>query len=250
VKNKKENKMKKKIVKYTIMSGILLWAGSQASAELLMEVDFSGSPGAITSIASTNSQVTTHSAVTYETPNQAFTAIGGGATTAAWNYDGTGTAAANNDLFTSSTFGGPTRFDLDLAQATLGLSYTITNVEIVVRASNTPANWEFGYRDTGGTIHLLAGGEIANQSGASPLTTYSIDLSGEGLTATDSSTAWDIGGTGELRILFYEATGNNADNLQISAIRLNGSVIPEPATLGLVTILGAGILGFRRAFTI
>ena len=241
--------MKNKIVKYTVISGVLFLAGSQASAELLMEVDFSGTAGAtITSIASTDSQITTHAAVTYETPAQAVTAIGGGNSTTAWAYDGTGTAAANNDLYTASTFGGPTRFDLDLAQAALGSSYTITNVEIVVRASNTPANWEFGYRDTVGTTHLLAGGEIANQSGVMPLTTYSIDLSGEGLIATDSSTAWNTGGTGELRILFYEAAGTGADNLQISAIRLNGTVIPEPATLGMVVMVGAGLLCIRRTF--
>lgn len=48
--------------------------------------------------------------------------------------------------------------------------------------------------------------------------TYTIDLSNEGLTATDSTTAWTV--AQGLRFLFYQPTGATADDgFQVDAIR-------------------------------
>lgn len=230
-------------VVHGVLVAVVAVAGA-AHADILMEVDFSGTaPSGVGTIPASDGQITLNSAVTFT----ALASIGGSSSTAAWVYDGTGTAAANTDLHTASTFGAPTRFDIDLGWATLGNSYAITNVEIVVRASNSAGTeWDFGYRDGGGTTHLVSGGLIATQSGADPLTTYSIDLSGEGLSATDSAATWNLTGTGRLRVAFFEPTATGNDNLQIDAIRLNGTVVPEPAALGLIVIMGGGFLFVRR----
>ena len=231
--------IKKKILFAVLVASVL--TGGSVLADLLMKVDFSGTgPNAVGTIASTDSQITLSSAATFTDPALAVNSIGGGTSTSAWVYDGTGTAAANTDLHTASTFGSPTRFDIDLGLAATGYSYTITTVQIVVRASNSAGTqWDFGYRDGNGTAQVISGGSIATQSGANPFTTYTIDLTGEGLTATDSAVAWNTTGTGRLRVMFFEPTADGNDNLQVDAILINGTVVPEPATIGM---LGVGAL--------
>lgn len=215
---------------------------ASASAVTLVELDFSGS-GGIGNIASTDSQFTTNSAVTFDDTATAFTAIGGSAGVGGWNYDGTGAAAANNDLFTSSNFGSTTRFDVDLGLAATGQTYTITSVEIDIRASNSAGtNWDFMYRDTNGVNQILSGGAITVQGGTAPRTTYSITIAG-GLVATDSAVAWNTGN--ELRFAFYEANGTGADNLQIDAIRFIGTTIPEPSAYAMI----AGMLALSWVAT-
>lgn len=211
------------------------------AAVTLLEVDFSGS-GSVGSFNQANSQFTV---LDSKISSATFSSIGGSNNTSSWVYDGTGTAATNTDLHVSSTFGGPTRFDLDLGLATAGQSYTIQSVEIDIRASNSAGtNWEFGYRDTSNATQLVGTQNINTQSGANPITTYSIDLSGENLSATDSSRTWVQGGTGNLRFLFFDPTGTGNDNFQVDAIRLIG--VPEPTTVLLLSIGSLGLLRRRR----
>lgn len=224
----------------TLLALALLLPLAPLSAVTLAEVDFSGGPGAVGTITSSDSQFTLSSLVS----SGSLTAVGGSAGTAGWVYDGTGTAAANTDLHVASTFGGPTRFDLDLGTAASGQSYSITSVEIDVRASNSAGTtFQFGYRDLTSTTQLIGAVSIATQSGTDPISTYSIDLSSEGLSATDSAVNWTTGGTGNLRFFFYEPTGTGNDNLQIDAIRVIG--IPEPSS-ALLIALGGALLGVRR----
>lgn len=206
---------------------------------VLAEIDFSGS-GAAGAIASSDAQFTVKNAAIDFTSTQ-LAIIGGANSTATWSYDGTGTAIANIDLHTASTFGNPTRLDLNLGFANTGQSYTITSVELDIRAANTSASWEFGYRDTSNTTHLVGLQTITTQSGLNPVTTYSIDLTSESLTATDSLLSWVNSGTGNLRWEFFESTATGNDNFQIDAIRVIGTVVPEPTTpllLGSLSILG------------
>lgn len=204
----------------------------------LAEIDFSGS--STTVIASTDAQFTVKNAAIDFTSTQ-LTLVGGSSGTAGWAYDGTGTAAANTDLHVSSTFGSPTRFDFNLGFANSGQSYTINSVEIDIRAANTNASWQFGYRDTSNVTHLVGLEVISTQSGQNPISTYSIDLTGEGLTATDSTLSWVNSGTGNLRWLFFETGGTNNDNFQVDAIRVIGTVVPEPGTpliIGALSLVG------------
>lgn len=210
---------------------------STAQAVTLVEVDFSGSANAaVGTLPSTNPQFTTiNSAITFDQPTEAFSSVG------TWNLDGTGAAATNTDLFGSANvFGGTTRFDLDMGFAATGFEYTITSVELDIRASNDDgATFQFGYRDSGGTTQVIGSKLIAKQSGADPIGTYSIDLTSENLTATISSTAWNTTGTGELRFLFFDANnGADAlnDNFQVDAIRVIGTAtaVPEPSSYALL----------------
>ncbi|QDU90927.1 hypothetical protein Pla175_43410 [Pirellulimonas nuda] len=220
------------------------------AAPILVEVDFSGAGGsAVGVIASSDAQFTVvDPAVTFGAT--AFSAVGGASGTSTWVYDATGAAAANPDLHTASTFGAPTRFDVDLAFAAAGATYTITSVEIDVRASNSAGtNWDFMYRKPDNTTAILPGGAITVQSGADPITTYSIDVTSENLTATDSATAWSASGTGKLRLGFYEATASGNDNFQVDAIRFIGtssSAVPEPTAACLLGLSLAGAVLARR----
>jgi hypothetical protein len=223
-----------------ILAAPLLFVSAQA-AVTLVEIDFSGTaPNQVGTFTQANSQFTVFSSLI---SSASLAAIGGGSSTASWVYDGTGTAATNTDLHTASTFGGPTRLDLDLGLATTGANYTITTIEIDVRASNsTGTTWEFGYRRASdNTTHTVGAQTITVQSGANPITTYSINLVSQNLTADDTSRAWTSGGTGNLRFLFFESNGTNNDNLQIAAIRAIGVPEPSAALLG-----GLGLLGLLR----
>lgn len=227
----------------------MLSAGQANAAVTLVELDFAGTGGtSIGVIPSSDAQFTViNSAVTFDSAAEAITVIGGAAGTSSWVYDATATAAANPDLHTASTFGAPTRFDLDLGVAASGFSYSITRVEIDVRASNSVGtSWDFMYRKQSDSSTIIQnGGAIATQGGADPITTYSIDLS-TALNATDSTTDWNVGGTGELRFAFFEATAAGNDNLQIDAIRVIGDVVPEPSSLALLGLGGLAMIRRRR----
>lgn len=231
-----------------LAASLFAGAGSLPAAIILAEVDFSGTGGsAVGSIPSSNAQFTVkNSAIDFTSTTLAT--VGGGSSTAAWTIDGSGTAAANVDLFTSSTFGGPTRMDLSLGLATVGKTYTITSVELDIRAANTAATWEFGYRKSSDSTTVLVGAQtIATQSGANPITTYTIDLTGESLTATDMTSSWVLSGSGGLRWEFFESTGTGNDNFQVDAIRVIGTVIPEPSTSVLFGSLAMiGMMRRRR----
>jgi hypothetical protein len=79
--------------RYNMKKTILLTAATvalfsfNASAETLVEVDFSGS-GGITTIASANSQFTVkNSAVTFDDTADTLAAVGGSTGVGGWNYD-------------------------------------------------------------------------------------------------------------------------------------------------------------------
>lgn len=220
-------------------------AGSSVTqAVVLVEVDFSGTaPNQVGTIASSSTQFTIkNSAVDFSSVTVG--AIGGVSSTANWVYDGTGTAAANTDLHTASTFGAPTRFDLALGTAVADQSYTITSVEVDIRASANDVTWEFGYRKASDNSTVLVGSQtISAQTGANPISTYTINLTGENLIATDSSMTWVTSGTGNLRWNFFEPTATGNDNFQVDAIRVIGTVVPEP---GAVLLGSFGLLALLR----
>lgn len=224
---------------HSLFCALLLVFASAASAVTLAEIDFAGS-GGVGVFTESDSQLTLHSSIT----SAELRPIGGASSTASWVYDGTNTAATNTDLHTASNYGGPTRLDLFLGLANSGFSYTITSVEVDIRASANTVSWEFGYRKPDNSTPPSSTVTISSQSGTDPIATYSIDLTSEGLTADDSTRNWVPTGTGFLRWLFYETTATGNDNFQVDAIRVIGTVVPEPSTALLLS--GLALLGMRR----
>ncbi len=208
----------------TIMSMLAL----QARADIvLIELDYSGTANAtITNVNSTTGWLA---------PNPPFTVfnaaivpfkswVTGNATgSAPWTFDSTGTAIRNTDLYTVSNYGGTSRLDMNPGAATTGQTYTINSVQVDIKAAATAVRWQFAYQKADGATNTLVGNvTIAAQTSSDPITTYTIDLSGEGLTATEEATAWTV--SQGMRNLFYETTsGVNNDGFEVDAIRLIGT---------------------------
>jgi hypothetical protein len=205
---------------------VSLFAASASAYSILAEVNFSGTGGtavpvSASPILATNSQFTVFNAAISTNGVKAF-GVGGTLSTTNWYYDSTGTAARNTDLYTVSNYAGPTRLDMVLSNAVAGQTYTITAVQIDVRAAaTTNIVWQFGYQRVVGAVtnnNIIGNVAIAAQTTNAPISTYTIDLSSEGLTATDSSTAWIV--SQGLRCLFYQPTGATADDgFEVDAIR-------------------------------
>ena len=223
-------------MKYKTLIPLLISFDDTATAEILVEFEFertsfSGdiAPPPANPIASSDSQFTVvNSAVTFQDPINTLHLIGGNSLTSAWQYignagtaDGDLTSAYATDLHSASTFGAPTRFDLDLGTAAAGQSYTITSVEIDVTAASADTyHWDFMYKDLSGKNQIISGGNIAIQTAAGGTRTYKI--TGLNLTATDSTTDWNT--IHELRFAFWDSAGSeDKDNLRIHAIRVIGN---------------------------
>ena len=201
-------------------------------AETLVEVDFSGTGGAVP-FSTSDSQVTVVSpAITFtaEIDNNILPITN-------WNYDGTGTALAQGNVLNSGpNFGSTSRFDITLDAAAAGTTYVITSLQIDIRANNDEdINFAGGYRDSAGAPQIVGGAVIATQSGADPITTYSVDMTSAGLTATDSGTNWNTSGTGRIRFLFNDGPLGTvapvSDNFQVAGLRVIGDVTGDPGVL-------------------
>ncbi len=250
----KESKMKKNGLFYAFCATVAtLFAFTQpSSAIVLVEIDYSGTantavPGFATGIPTTDPQFTVFNAAISPTGVKAF-AVGGTSSTAAWLYGSSGTAASNTDLFASlvPNYGSATRLDNNIGLAAAGETFTIQSVQIDVRsAASTGIMWQFGYQKATGAVNTIVGNvAIAMQTTSDPITTYTIDLTGEGLTATSSAATWTV--SQGLRGLFYQSNGTDNDGFEVDAMRLVGtSSIPEPGTVGLLG-LGALVLMARR----
>jgi hypothetical protein len=206
------------------MSILALRAGADV---ILVELDYSGTANAtITNVNPTTGWLA---------PNPPFTVfsaaiapfkswvIGNATGAAPWTFDSTGTAIRNADLYTASSYGGTSRLDMNPGAATTGQTYTINSVQVDVKAAATAVRWQFAYQKADGATNTLVGNvTIATQTSSDPITTYTIDLSGEGLTATEEATAWTV--SQGMRNLFYETTsGANNDGFEVDAIRLIGT---------------------------
>jgi hypothetical protein len=204
---------------------------SSAQADTLLEVDFSGS-GPAAAFSSSDLQVTAVSpAVTFTAETDNVKPV------TTWTYDGTGTAVAQgNVLNTGPNFGSTSRFDIALDSAAAGMTYTITSIEIDIRANNDEdINFAGGYRDLSGDPQIIGGTIIATQSGADPITTYSVDMSSAGLTATAAGPNWNTTGTGRIRFLFNDGPLGTvapvSDNFQVAGFRIIGDVSGGPGVL-------------------
>ncbi len=241
------------IVVAAITSVLCLPAGADI---VLAEIDYSGTanaavPAFATGIPTTNPQFTVFNAAISPTGVKAF-AVGGTSSTVTWLYDTSGTAARNTDLFASvaPNYGSATRLDNNIGLADAGETYTIRSVQIDVRAAaSSGIMWQFAYQKAAGAVNTIVGNvAIATQTSSDPITTYTIDLSSEGLTATSSAASWTV--TQGLRSLFYQANGTDNDGFEVDAVRLVGtSSIPESATIGMIG-LGALVALIVRRFRI
>ncbi len=233
---------------------VVLGAAASASADILFNLDFSGTAGQAVgvstptgNIAKTNSQFTfVNPAITFVNDAQAVKAVN------SWVYDGTGNAAAQATILNtaSANFGSTSRFDAGLSFAAPGFTYTITSLELDMRANNEAnARFAAGFRDLGGTGVTFGEIALATHSGAAPMS-YSIDVTSLNLFATSSTTSFGNAASDGIRFLFRK-NGDTAggDNFQVDAIRLIGTVtpVPEPGSFLLTAIGGVfGFMAYRR----
>jgi hypothetical protein len=218
---------------------MVIGAVLSASADLLMKVDFSGTGGAALanpySIPVSDTQVTLNSSVTAYAPGALI--VRGTS-----SYSAGGTAVVHSDWANSLTQTSGTRFDINLEEAAAGKSYTITNLEFNVTASDVT--------DTGYTVFWYEGGAWKNSglSSVVPADTtglVSIDLTSFSLDADETGADWMTAGTPYLRLVLSDSDAT-PDTLAIDYIQLNGTVIPEPVSLGLFSVAGLMVLCLRR----
>jgi len=209
----------KKLV--AVMTTMALCSAPALSVELL-KADFSGTPGAgAPSIPAADAQLTVHNNVL----NDVFGIYGGTVGTTNWTYNATGDALLNEDLFTSSNYGNPTRMDLGLALATAGKTYTVTTIEVDVVATNaTDVSIDLWYaRDEEADVQVHTPAVVipAGSTG-----TFSIDTALAHLIATDSGATWNQSkaANGDLRLGFFANDGLNVDSIEIGEVRVNGTV--------------------------
>jgi hypothetical protein len=234
-------------IRTAIIAAAMMCMCSFANADvILVGVDFGGSGGA-SGFSSPNAQLTvSNPAVTFTAGTDNINPVG------AWNYDATGTAVVQGNVFNNANpnFGSPSRFDVALDAAAAGTTYTITSLEIDIRANNDgDINFTGGYRDLSNSTQIVGGTIIATQSGMDPITTYSVDMTSAGLTATDAGTNWNTTGTGRIRFTFNDsATGGASDNFQVAGFRVIGDVVavPEPSSLALLALVGVGTIARRK----
>jgi hypothetical protein len=125
------------------------------------------------------------------------------------------------------------QFGLSAAPGTLDLT-SLTFDALRGTTSTSTRGYDISVSVDGGGYSALAAADIAaNRSSASP-DNVSIDLSGG---AYQDATSVDF------RLSNYGGT------IEVTNFAVNGT-IPEPATLGLVSIVGAGLIMVRRVFII
>jgi len=136
------------------------------------------------------------------------------------------------------------------------VSYDSINVRFAVNAGNTGTDATFhllasqtGFTDTDAldAVNIVTGTET---NFVPEIHSATFDLSGAGLTGLSAAT--------EFRIYVSVASGGNRIGIghtwsgvtEPDDLIVNGSVIPEPATLGLLGFAAAGLLWFRKKFAI
>ncbi|MCF7864267.1 MAG: hypothetical protein K9L89_05715 [Kiritimatiellales bacterium] len=123
------------------------------------------------------------------------------------------------------------------------LALDALHVDISRLSANSPQDFilQYGYGNlTGMTSGDLIGSVIGLSATGKISDYYDADFSLTGM--TDYVLANGQSATFQL----IAQNGLNANNAYVDNIAISGSVIPEPATLGLVTVIGAALFGIRR----
>lgn len=139
--------------------------------------------------------------------------------------------------------GGVSSFRVDNAGEYLELSLSVSGAELSSLSMDNLLLRNVGTHTVefsdGSSTNTIAGQQSFDYVGADG------DIALTGLTALSLA---NVGGAGDgtWSIRTTSPTGALANNFQIDTITLDYTVIPEPTTLGLVTMIGTGLLIIRR----
>jgi len=223
----------KKLMKHLFTASVAFFSLAMIarSDTVLVELNFSGPANeAVTQVNAATGWHDGDAQVKTAAPVVAMSranVVGGTLETGKWSYNSTGTAVKNTDLYSGvMNFGNPTRFTMRLELASTGHAFTVTAAQIDVKAASGSTLWAVGFRDREGVDRVVGPEAISIQGESEETTTYTIDLSGEVLTASDNTMAWDK--EAGIRWLFREsASGIDVDDFQVEAIRLIGTISTE-----------------------
>ena len=131
-----------------------------------------------------------------------------------------------------------------------GKTLDLTNIEFdLITRANASAAW--GYTATAQVFVAVDGGAFTAIGSSvsstapdasnvwSPVTTANIDLS----TITGASSV-------EIRIGVADNLDNSGAAAFVQGVQLNGTVVPEPATVGMFSLMGGALIFIRRRFMI
>lgn len=155
-------------------------------------------------------------------------------------WDETNLGAVSVKMDWGVPFPGPNSQVINVGVGNNAATNSIGTLDAIVGTTNVPSN-AFILQGDSATVTLSATRTAANQFDVS-FTWDDVTVSTNSISTLDGD---DITSIGAIGIRLFGSTGN-----EYTVSNLSIGVIPEPATLGLIGVVGVGLIGIRRIFLI
>ncbi len=136
-------------------------------------------------------------------------------------------------FFGAANFGSDSYFHFSIT-SDIGYTYDVDDLTFDYKRDGVNAwtSYDVQYSLNGGAFSSIGSGSLSGTT----YSTITADNGGIGLTGLSGETVFRI----------YVSDGVDATRLYNDNVTVNGSVVPEPATLGLVALFGGGVLFIRH----